>query len=193
MIPTTIAFAIGTFAAVVLGLYLFVSYIVCEDDRDEDERFRESRTIRRNKVTLSHKEAEDMWNDDVVNGRYDVLQERYSKTFTVPNLDRDASYMRELAQKRHDELLPIWEEKADEVLNKILDDIERSVLNYEAKSEFFFEDMWDENENVLNILSAKISELGYESKIHVDSSLLTTLLIVTLPDSDSESEDDNND
>lgn len=165
-------FTIVILSAVAMGVYL--PYIVGEHDKDEED--------------------EDMWNDDIGMGmrEYCGLQERYGKTFTASNLDRDASYMRELAQKRHDELLPIWEEKADEVLNKILDDIERSVLNYEAKSEFFFEDMWDGNRNALNILSAKISELGYESKIHVYNSLSTTLIVI-LPDSDSESEDGNND
>ena len=156
-------FTIVILSAVAMGVYL--PYIVGEHEKDEED--------------------EDMWNYDIELGvgEYYELQERYDKAFTVPNLDRDASYMRELAQKRHDELLPIWEEKADEVLNKILDDIERSVLNYEAKSEFFFEDMWDGNKNVLNILSAKISELGYESKIHVYNSLSTTLVVI-LPDGD---------
>lgn len=177
-------FTIVVLSAVAMGVYL--PYIVGEHEKDEERSLKDRGSI--DKI----QEDEDMWNDDIGLGvrEYYELQERYDKAFTVSNLDRDASYMRELAQKRHDELLPIWKEKADEALNKILDDIERSVLNYEAKSEFFFEDMWDGNKNVLNILSAKISELGYESKIHVYNSLSTTL-VVTLPD--SESEDGNND
>lgn len=135
-------------------------------------------------------EDEDVWNDDIrlgVGEYYELLQERYDKAFTVPNLDRDASYMRELAQKRHDELFPIWEEKANEVLNKILDEIERSVMNYETKTEFFWSsELWDGDKNVLNILVDKIDELGYDTATHENN-----LLYVSLPDEGSwDSSDD---
>ena len=161
-------FTIIVLSAVAMGVYL--PYIVGEHEKDEERSLKDRGSI--DKI----QEDEDMWNDDIGQGvgeYYELLQERYDKAFTVPSLDRDASYMRELAQKRHDELLPIWEEKADDDVYNILDVIESHIneltdvsdntysMPYGWRERFQMYN-FHEDENVRMLVMEKLGGLGFE-------------------------------
>lgn len=86
--------------------------------------------------------------------------------------NRDAKYMRELLNKRQEELIPVWEMKAYDDVSSILDAIERHIneltdtfsSTYRLPSNYrkgFYAYNFYEDENVRTMVMEKLSEIGF--------------------------------